>query len=116
MKKTNQGCRNLLQVEIPSFWETLEKWCSEQNDSYQRMKVGSDFTKLASLEARYHKACHALYIKQYAYSRKQHDLGFCDNAFINFGNEYFKKWKSIKHPNFITEISGTTYKKWHFYD
>ena len=50
-EKTNhQGCRNILRVEIPSFWETLEKWCNERNDSYLLMKIGGDFTKLAALE------------------------------------------------------------------
>ena len=50
-EKTNhQGCRNVLRVEIPSFWD---------------MKIGVDFTKLEALEARYHKTCHASNIKQY---------------------------------------------------
>ena len=89
MKKTNQGCRNLLRVEIPSFWETLEKRCNERNDSYLRMKIGGDFMKLATLEARYYKTCHASYIKQYTYTKKQNDLVLYDNAFINFDNEYF---------------------------
>ena len=53
------------------------------------MKIGGDFTKLAALEARYHKTCHASYIKQYTYTKKQNDLALCVNAFINFDNEYF---------------------------
>ena len=53
------------------------------------MKIGGDFTKLATLEVRYHKTCHALYIKQYADTKKQNDLALYDNAFINFDNEYF---------------------------
>ena len=53
------------------------------------MKIGGDFTKLAALEGRYHKTCHALYIKQCTYTKKQNDLALYDNAFINFDNEYF---------------------------
>ena len=53
------------------------------------MKIGGDFTKLAALEGRYHKTCHASYIKQYTYTKKQNDLALYDNAFINFDNEYF---------------------------
>ena len=90
MKKTNQqGCRNLLRVEIWSFWETLEKRCNERNDYYLRMKIGGDFTKLAALKARYHKTCHASYTKQYTYAKKQNDLVLHDNAFVNFENECF---------------------------
>ena len=89
-EKTNhQVCRNLLRVEIPSFWEPLEKLCNERNDSYLHMKIGGDFTKLAVLEARYHKTCHALSIKQYNYTKKQNDLALYDNALINFHNVYF---------------------------
>ena len=70
-KKTNhQGCKNLLRVEIPSIWGTLEKQCNEWNDSYLRMKSGSDFTKLAVLEPTYQKTCHASNIKQYIYTYK----------------------------------------------
>ena len=78
-----------MRVEILSFWETLEKRCNERNDSYLRMKIGVDFTKLATLEARYHKTCHASCIKQYTYTEKQNNLALYDNAFINFDNEYF---------------------------
>ena len=53
------------------------------------MKIGGDFTKLAALEARYHKTCHASYIKHNTNTKKQNDLALCDNAFINFDNEYF---------------------------
>ena len=53
------------------------------------MKIGGDFTKLAALEVRYHKTCHASYIKQYTDTKKQNDLALYDNAFINFDNEYF---------------------------
>ena len=79
----------MLRVEIPSFWETLEKWCNERNDSYLSMKIGADFTKLATLEARYHKTSHASYVKQYIYTKKQNDLVLYDNAFINCDNKYF---------------------------
>ena len=88
-KINHEGCRNLMRVEIPSFWETLEKRCNERNDSYLRMEIGGDFTKLAASEARYHKTCHASYIKQYTYTKKRNDLALYDNAFINFNNEYF---------------------------
>ena len=52
-EKTNhQGCRNLLRVEIPSFWETLEKRWNERNDSYLRMNIGGGFTKLARVRGK----------------------------------------------------------------
>ena len=90
MKKTyHQGCRNSLRVETLSFWDTLEKQCNERNDLYLRMKIGGDFTKLVALEARYYKTCHASYIKQYTYTKKQNNLALYDNAFINSDNEYF---------------------------
>ena len=98
-----------MRVEIPSFWETLEKRCNERKDSYLRMKIGGDFTELAALEASYQKTCHVSYIKQYTYTKKQNDRALYDNAFINFDIEYFnvnKMWKSSKHANFVTEISG----------
>ena len=89
-EKTNhQGCTNFLRVEIPSFWETLEKRCNERKDSYLRMKIGGDFTELAALEARYQKTCHVSYIKQYTYTKKQNDRELYNNAFINFDIEYF---------------------------
>ena len=53
------------------------------------MKISADFTKLATLEARYHKTCHASYVKQYTYTKKQNDLVLYDNAFINCDNKYF---------------------------
>ena len=52
------------------------------------MKIGGDFTKLAALEARYHKTCHVSYIK-HTYTKKQNDLAVYDNAFINFDDKYF---------------------------
>ena len=37
--------------------------CSEKEDHNLRMKIGGDFSKLPALEARYHKDCHPLYMK-----------------------------------------------------
>ena len=78
-----------MRVEIPSFWETLEKRRNERKDSYLRMKIGGDFTELAALEVSYQKTCHVSYIKQYTYTKKQNDRALYDNAFINFDIEYF---------------------------
>ena len=61
----------------------------EPNDSYLLIKIGGDFTKLATLESRYHKTCHASYIKRYTYTKKENDLALYNNAFINFDNKYF---------------------------
>ena len=40
------------------------------------------------LESRYHKTCHASYIKRYTYTKKENDLALYNNAFINFDNKY----------------------------
>ena len=60
---TRENDRKLVRVQWPTFWESLEKKCSEKEDHNLRMKIGGDFSKLPTLEARYHKDCHALYMK-----------------------------------------------------
>ena len=62
-KITRKNDRKLVRVQWPNFWESLEEKCSEKEDHNLQMKIGGDFSKLPALEARYHKDCHALYMK-----------------------------------------------------
>ena len=62
-KITRKNDRKLVRVQWPNFLESLEEKCSEKEDHNLRMKIDGDFSKLPALEARYHKDCHALYMK-----------------------------------------------------
>ena len=63
-KEKHKGCKSMVRVEYQRFWETLDTFCTKRDDNYLRLKVCGDFSKLPALEARYHKSCHAAYIKQ----------------------------------------------------
>ena len=62
-EKQIQKCNKLIKVESDKFWKKIEKICNEKGDHGLCIKTGGDFRKVSFLKPRYHKKCHAAYVK-----------------------------------------------------
>ena len=82
----------------------MDKIAKEKNNHNFRRKVGGDFSKLAALEARYHKNCNAAHTKRSV--EKMTHKNHYDEAFSDFTPylvDLLNDFRAIKLSSLLTK-------------